>query len=161
MIWECYDVSVKHCHKIPSSCHILLDHPPLSQHWHHHVSYFPRPVGSTSWWRNTCMFPSHLSAKMRQNARGCHFKTPLCQLVCCVEAPGWCRGGQRSVDTWGRVTLGHTLSPVSLGWWGWAGLGWQTLTLTWRHQLSPAPVQRQGTCCLHSAAKTTWITRAI
>ena len=130
MFWGFYDVSVKHCHKIPSSCHILLDHPPLSQHWHHHVSYFPRPVGSTSWWRNTCMFPSHLSAKMRQNARGCHFKTPLCQLVCCVEAPGWCRGGQRSVDTWGRVTLGQTLSPVSLGWWGWAGLGWQTLTLT-------------------------------
>ena len=48
---------VKHCHKIPSSCHILLDHPPLSQHWHHQVSYFPRPVGGTSWWRHTCMFP--------------------------------------------------------------------------------------------------------
>ena len=59
MIWECYDVSVKHCHKIPSSCHILLDHPPLSQHWHHHVSYFPRLVAGTSWWRHTCMFPNH------------------------------------------------------------------------------------------------------
>ena len=57
MFWGFYDVSVKHCHKIPSSCHILLDHPPLSQHWHHHVSYFPRPVAGTSWWRHSWMFP--------------------------------------------------------------------------------------------------------
>ena len=58
MIWEFNDVSVKHCHKIPSSHHILLDHPPLSQHWRHHVSYFPRLVAGTSWWRHTCMFPN-------------------------------------------------------------------------------------------------------
>ena len=45
MIWEFYDVSVKHCHKIPSSCHILLDHPPLSQHWHHHTIIFPQNSG--------------------------------------------------------------------------------------------------------------------
>ena len=58
MFWGFYDVSVKHCHKIPSSHHILLDHPPLSQHWRHHVSYFPRLVAGTSWWRHTCMFPN-------------------------------------------------------------------------------------------------------
>ena len=58
ILWEFYDVAVKHFHKIPSSNHILFDHPPLSQHWHHHVSYFPRPVGGTSWWRHTCTFPN-------------------------------------------------------------------------------------------------------
>ena len=37
--------------------------------------------------------------------------------LCVVLKPrGGAGGGQRSVDTWGRVTLGQTLSPVSLGW---------------------------------------------
>ena len=31
--------------------------PTPTQHWRHHVSYFPRLVAGTSWWRHTCMFP--------------------------------------------------------------------------------------------------------
>ena len=44
--FEFYHVAVKLFHKIPSSHHNLLDHP-----------LPPRPVGDTSWWRNTWMIP--------------------------------------------------------------------------------------------------------
>ena len=39
-----YQLQLKSQSYSMSSCHILLDHTPLSQHWRHHVSYFPRPV---------------------------------------------------------------------------------------------------------------------
>ena len=54
------------CKALPSSCHILLDHPPLSQHWHHHLSYFPIPLAGNSWWRHTWMFPNALILVLRQ-----------------------------------------------------------------------------------------------
>ena len=34
-----------HCHILTSSHQILLDHPPLSQHWHHHTIIFPQTSG--------------------------------------------------------------------------------------------------------------------
>ena len=48
------------CKALPQNTIIMsyLAWPPTpTQHWHHHVSYFPRPVAGTSWWRHTWMFP--------------------------------------------------------------------------------------------------------
>ena len=52
-----YDVAVKLFHKIPSSHHNLLDHPPPPNTGIITPSYFPRLVGGTPWWRNTWMIP--------------------------------------------------------------------------------------------------------
>ena len=61
MFWEFHDVAVKHCHKIPSSHHNLLDHPPPPNTGIITPSYFPRLVGGTPWWRNTWMIPKQMS----------------------------------------------------------------------------------------------------
>ena len=104
MFWEFHDIAVKHCHKIPSSHHNLLDHPPPPNTGIITPSYFPRLVGGTPWWRNTWMIPSFIQLEPDQSLvlqyaarwwRGCaaYLRATYVALFLSAEARRWWGGG--------------------------------------------------------------------